>query len=362
MGKPDTSPVPKKDEMGMDYIPVYENEVADVVTIAPEIVQNMGVRTAPVEMIVFGRTVRAFGAVAENTRLQSVIAVRAEGWIEDLAVDAVGDAVKEGELIFRLYSPDLIAAQQDYLAALASGSAGRAASSARRLRSLGVQTQTIETLRKTRKVMDRIPILATHGGIVSRLEVREGAFVKPGATILAVQDYSSVWVTAAAAEKDLALLAPGVAARLEFPSLPGRAFTGSVDFIHPTVDPQSRTGRVRLVLENPQGALRPGAYADVIFDVEAQRRLAVRSEAILRDSQGAYVVRALGDGRFRPQRIEAGIVSEGYTEVLSGLNEGDEIVVSGQFLIDSESALRESLQKLRGKGTPDRPGTDHEHH
>lgn len=353
---------------GMDLVPVETDQPAakpgaaqksgsaetagrSVVTIAPEIVQNMGVRTIPAEMTVFGRTIRAFGAISENTRLQTVVASRVDGWIENLAVTAVGDTVKKGDLLFRLYSPDLIAAQQDFVAALRHGVQGRITSSARRLESLGVQKQTIEDLRQSRKAQERVAVRAEHDGVVARLNVREGTYVKPGDTLVVIQDYSSVWVQASVAEKDLALINENVTARLQFPSLPGQEIAGKVDYVHPTVDPQSRTGKVRLVLNNPNGVLRPGAYAHVVFDVEKQKRLAVPSEAILRDSRGAYVVKALGGGRFQPLRIQDGIVSRGRTEVLAGLENGEEVVVSGQFLIDSESALRESFHKLAGAQT-----------
>lgn len=322
-----------------------------VVTIAPETIQNMGVRTIPAEMTMFGRTVRAFGAVTENTRLQTVVSSRVDGWIEDLAVTAVGDHLKKGDLLFRLYSPDLVAAQQDYLAALRRGVQGRIVSAGRRLESLGVQKQTLEGLRRSRKAQERIPVYAEHDGVVARLEVRQGAYVKSGNTIVVIQDYSSVWVKASVAEKDMALLDVDVSARLHFPSLPGQEIAGRVDYIHPTVDPRSRTGKVRLVIENPKGALRPGAYSHVVFDVEKQERLAVPSEAILRDSRGAYVVKALGSGRFQPLRVEDGVTSAGRTEILSNLKPGEEVVVSGQFLIDSESALRESFRKLEGAQT-----------
>ncbi|MFP3945219.1 MAG: efflux RND transporter periplasmic adaptor subunit, partial [Alphaproteobacteria bacterium] len=195
---------------GMDLVPVEADEPADepsdepaaepeetgsperggrpVVNIAPETIQNMGVRTIPAEMTVFGRTVRAFGAVTENTRLQTVVSGRVEGWIETLTVTAVGDGVKKGDLLFRLYSPDLIAAQQDYIAALRHGVQGRITSSARRLESLGMQKRTIEALRKSRKAQERVPVYAEHDGVIAHLNVREGAFVKPGETIMTVQD------------------------------------------------------------------------------------------------------------------------------------------------------------------------------
>lgn len=349
MGLPDTSPVPKKDSMGMDYIPVYENDAegaAGAIAIAPETIQTMGVRTAPVEMFNFGRTVRAYGAVEANTRLQTAIAARVEGWIDTLAVTAIGDEVKEGDLLFRLYSPDLIAAQQDFLVAVRSGSDGRIASASRRLVSLGLQEQTIGALRQRGSAEERAPVYAVHDGIVSALNVREGAFVKPGDQIAMLQDYSEVWVMTSIAEQDLGEINAGLPVDVDFPNVANARRRGTVDYVYPTVDPKTRTGRVRIVLANEDSILKPGAYADVSFTIGGRERIAAPSEAVLRDSRGAHVILALGDGRFAPRPVETGVVATGQTEIVAGLQEGDEVVVSGQFLIDSESSLRESFRKM----------------
>lgn len=360
MGLPDTSPVPKKDSMGMDYIPVYESDVAAEpsvgVAVSQNVMQTIGVRTSPVRMEDFGRAVSAFGAVEENTRLQSVVAARVDGWIEGLAVTAVGDAIEKGDLLFRLYSPDLIAAQQDFLVAAKSGSDARAASAARRLKSLGLQDETIAALKARGSIEERAPVYADRNGVVSALDVREGAFVRPGGRIAAIQDYSEVWVIASLAEQDLAGIRPGLPVNVDFPNIPGAERKGSVDYVYPTVDPKTRTGAVRIVLDNEDDILRPGAYANVLITVDAGERLAVPSEAVLRDSRGAHVVIALGEGRFAPAEVETGIAAMGVTEIISGLEAGDEVVVSGQFLIDSESSLRESFRKMTGS----EPAADHE--
>ena len=349
MGLPDTSPIPKKDSMGMDYIPVYENEDAgggSAVVVPSETVQTLGVKIANAEEVAFGRTIRTFGAVADNARLLTEITSRVDGWIDELVITAVGDEVRKGDLIFRLRSPDLIAAKRDYVTALNSGSANWAASSATRLKSLGVQDQTIAEIKSGRTVDELTPFYAERDGIVSMLNVRKGAFIKSGDQIATIADYGEVWVIASIAEQDLPLIAPGAPAAVKFPNAPAASRTATVDYVYPTVDPKTRTGKARLVLDNPDLALRPGAYADVSFEFGSQPRLAVPSEAILRDLNGAHVIMAMGEGRFMPMTVKTGLVAGGMTEIVEGLEPGDAIVVSGQFLIDSESNLKESLGKL----------------
>jgi Cu(I)/Ag(I) efflux system membrane fusion protein len=349
MGLPATSPVPKKDSMGMDYIPVYENEAAvgdSAVVIAPETIQTLGVKVETAKEADFGRTIRAFGAVADNARLLTEVTSRVDGWIDELVITAVGDEVRKGDLIFRLRSPDLIAAKRDYVTALKSGSSSWAASSATRLKSLGVQGQTIAEINAGRTVDELTPFYAERDGIVAMLNVRKGAFIKSGDQIATLADYGEVWVIASIAEQDLPLIAPGAPAAVTFPNAPAASRTAIVDYVYPTVDPKTRTGKARIVLDNPNLALRPGAYADVSFEIGSQSRLAVPSEAILRDQRGAHVIMAMGEGRFMPMPVKTGLVAGGLTEIVDGLDAGDAIVVSGQFLIDSESNLKESLGKL----------------
>lgn len=348
-----TSPVPKKDLMGMDYIPVYENEPTSAdkaISVEPETIQTIGVKIEPAKEIDFGRTIRTFGAVADNARLLTEVTSRVDGWIDELVITAVGDDVRKGDLLFHLRSPDLIAAKRDYVTALNSGSSSWATSSATRLKSLGVQDRTIAEIKAQRTIEELTPFYAARDGIVSTLNVRKGAFVKSGDQIATLADYGEVWVIASIAEQDLPLIAAGAPAAVKFPNAPAASRTAIVDYVYPTVDPKTRTGKARIVLDNPDLALRPGAYAEVSFEIESRSRLAVPSEAILRDQRGAHVIMAMGEGRFIAVSVKTGLVASGFTEILDGLNPGDPIVVSGQFLIDSESNLKESLGKLTAGG------------
>ncbi len=342
---------------GMNLVPIETGDGNDAhdhdggreagtISIAPEIVQKIGVRTERATVAEFGRRVRAFGRVAPSTRLETVVASRVEGWLEDLAVTAEGDTVDAGARLYRVYSPDLIAAQQDFLAALRSGSDARTQSAARRLRSLGMQTGVIETLRKSRRLIENVPVYAEAGGTVSMLAARNGAYVKPGDTVLRLQDYAQVWVLASVAEQDLAGIGDETPVELDFPAAPGAQRHGNVDYVFPTVDPKTRTGQVRIVVDNETGTIKPGAYVDVTFSVGAARRLAVPTEAILRDSRGAHVVLALGNGRYRSRIVTTGVAAGGLTQIVAGLDAGDEVVVSAQFLIDSETNLREGFRKM----------------
>lgn len=347
MGLPDTSPVPKKDSMGMDYIPVYADaDRGPIVTVAPEMIQNMGVRTAPASEVVFGRQIRAFGTVAPSPRLETVVASRVEGWIENLSVTAEGDTVERGQLLYRFYSPDLQAAQQDYLAARRSSSSGRARSASQRLRSLGLQDAAIEALQSSGQVQDGIPVIAEADGTVSSLSIRDGSYLRPGDPIMRLQAYDTVWIEAEIAEQDLSAISVGTEATASFPADPAKDRKVAVDYVYPTVDGATRTGRIRFVLDNPNGALRPGAFADVRLSPNRAARLSVPRSAVLRSSEGDRVILALGEGRFAPRPVQTGLSAEGRTEVLAGLQPGDEIVVSGQFMLGSEASLREGFTKL----------------
>ncbi|WP_375207932.1 efflux RND transporter periplasmic adaptor subunit [Hyphococcus sp.] len=359
MGKPDTSPVPKKDSMGMDYIPVYADEAGAGVTVSPEMIQTMGIRTAPAEVRDFSRVLRAFGTVETNERLENATVSRLEGWIENLAVNAEGDTVRPGSLLYRVYSPDLIAAQKDYLNSIDIGNETRISSVRQRLRSLGMQEAAIRQLTESGKVIERVPVYAEAGGTVADLQVRDGDYVKPGTPILRLQSYSGVWIIASIPESDLPLVDTGVPVRLSFPSAPEAPDEGRIDYIYPTIDPKTRTADVRIEVDNASGYLRPGAYADITLNVGGQPRLSVPSEAILIGSEGARVIVAEGEGRFSGRAVKTGVSSNGRTEILEGLQRGEMIVASGQFLLDSEANLREGLSKLEAPAdaltAPDAP-------
>lgn len=316
------------------------------ITVAPEMLQTMGVRLAKAEMTTFGRIIRSFGIVADNERLQTELTARLEGWIEELKIRAVGDQVKEGDLLFTIYAPEFAVSQRDYLDALKGHDRTRIESVKTRLRAFGMQERAIDELVAKGQALDFVPYYADRTGTVSMIELRPGSYVKRGSLLTRIQDYSQVWLMVSVPEKDLGFVSVGTPARVTFPNLPGREIPAKVEYVYPTVDTRTRTGKVRLVLENPDGQLRPGAYADVAFEVAAEQRLAVPTEAILVSGGGRYVVASLGQGRFEPRAVTTGLTSGRWTEISGEVQDGDEIVVSGQFLIDSESALRESFRKL----------------
>lgn len=352
---------------GMDLVPLSGEAATDAmindqgetgeqnrqaITIAPETIQNIGVRTEKAALARFGKNVRSYGLVTENARLTRAISGRVAGWIETLNITAIGDEVKKGDLLFTLYSPDLVSAQQDYLAALTIGNEGRIRSSARRLQSLGASQKTIAQLRSSRKKSEHLPFYAESNGVVSNLMVHQGSYVKPGMQIANIQNYQSVWINVSVAEKDLQFIDKDSQATVTFPNLGNVERSARIDYLYPTIDENSRTGRIRLVLDNADGVLKPGAYADIVFETNIDKRLSVPSEAILKSSEGDRVVIALGEGKFRPQVVQTGIRSQGRTEIIQGLTEDDRVVISSQFLIDSESTLRESFNKMQRAQAP----------
>ena len=336
---------------GMALVPVIQDAGTargdGSIAVTPEMIQTMGVRTAPVEVADFGRTLRAFGLVETNERLENAVDSRLEGWIEDLTVRAEGDAVRPGALLYRVYSPALIAAQKDYLNSFAIGNADRIAAVRQRLRSLGMQEAAVERLAQDPEVLERVPVYAEAGGTVVELQVREGDYVRPGTPILRLQSYAGVWVMASVPETDLPLIDTGLAVRLDFPSAPDAPVSGKIDYVYPTIDPHTRTARVRIDVDNTAGRLRPGAYADITLDVGREPRLSVPTEAVLRDSRGAHVIVALGGGRFAGRPVQIGVSANERTEIRAGLMRGEQVVASGQFLLDSEVNLREGLSKLQ---------------
>ncbi len=316
------------------------------VTVSNAMIQTMGVRTEPAQVVEFGRSLRAFGTVEADERLENVSVSRLEGWIEDLNVSAEGDSVKSGDLLYHIYSPDLIATQRDYLNALSSGSKKRISAVKQRLLSTGMQAQAVQHLSQRKITIEKVPVYAETDGVVAELNIRDGDYIKPGTPILRLQSYDQVWVIASIPETDLPLIESGITANLSFPSAPSAAVKGAIDYIYPTVDPKTRTGKVRIEVENAGGQLLPGAYADITLGFGKQDRLSIVSESILRDSRGAHVIVALGQGRFASRAVTIGISAQGRTEIIKGLQAGELVVASGQFMLDSEVNLREGLSKL----------------
>lgn len=345
---------------GMDLVAAFGGAAGAVgdgsIAVAPEMIQTMGVRTAAAAIRSFGRRMRAFGTVETDERLETVSVSRLEGWIEDLTVRAEGESVEPGALLYRIYSPDLIAAQKDYLNALEIGNRRRIDAVRQRLRSLGMQPAAIVRLTETLQAVERVPVYAEAGGTVIELRIREGDYVKPGTPTLRLQSYADVWVIASVPERQLPLIRVGMAVHLTFPSAPEESGDERIDYVYPTIDPRTRTAEVRIVVDNESGALRPGAYADIGFDLGGEPRLSVPTEAVLRDSRGAHVIVSRSDGRFAGRAVRTGVSTGDWTEILAGLVPGERVVASGQFMLDSEANLREGLNKLRAfAGGPDTP-------
>jgi Cu(I)/Ag(I) efflux system membrane fusion protein len=347
---------------GMDLVPVEADaggEGAEV-TISPEVVNNLGVRTGQATVGDIWRRIDTLGYVDYDEERLVHVHVREEGWVETLAVRAVGDAVKAGQLLFELYAPNILKAQDDYLQVLRTGEADLVRIGRSRLEKLGMSAEQIAEIERTRRSNPRLRVLAPQDGVVTELRVREGQYVQPMTDAVLISDLSEVWVQAEVFERQTSWVRVGAPAEAYLPGRPGEVLDGSVDFIYPTVDMKTRNLKVRLRFPNLQGHLKPGMYADVvIYGGKKGGVLTVPREAVIRESQKARVILALGDGRFQPRDVRTGIETSDRVEILEGLAEGDVVVVSAQFLIDSEASRRASLLRMQPAGGADHAGHHH---
>ena len=325
-----------------------QEEQAPVVKITHAVIQNMGVRTEPVKRDTFLKTIQTVGRVDyDETRLVHVHP-RSEGWLEKLMVRAVGDPVRRGQLLGQLYSPEILAAQVDFIIALNQSSGVKSIEKARnRLRLLGLSEKTINAIQKSKETRNTIPIFAPAKGIMSQLQAREGMYIKPEMEIFTIVDPSRMWVMVDVFEYQIEWLRQGLATEITVPAYPGKKWQGNVDYIYPDLDPVSRTLRVRLAFDNPEGLLKANMFAEVVIHGGAkQDALLIPASALIETGKRTSVVKALGGGRFQSVDVVTGPARSAQVEILSGLEEGDEIVVSGQFLIDSESSLQASFLRM----------------
>ena len=371
MGLPDTSPVPKKDSMGMDYIPVYEDEAADdtgTVKISPDRVQKLGVQSALVEPRVLTRTIRAVGTVQADERRLYVVNTKFEGWIEKLYVNATGETVKRGQPLMEIYAPELVVAEREYLLAWRSlqdmaGAATEIRSSARqlaeaalqRLHNWDISPDQIKRLERTGTVTRTLTLRAPADGTIMEKMAVEGMHFTAGDPLYRIADLSTVWVNADVFEQDIGALRDGQEAKIEVNAYPGAAFAGRVDFIYPTVSQETRTGKVRIVVRNSDGRLKTGMYANVAFETGIGDRpvLAVPESAVIDSGTRQAVLIERGGGKFEPREVKLGAHADGFYEVRQGLTAGERVVVSANFLIDAESNLRAAL---KGFAAPDSAG------
>ncbi len=349
---------PGKDSMGMDMAPVYEDETAagasQTIAIDPVTIQNMGIRTARVERGPLRRTIRAVGVIDYNEAGMSDVTTKFKGWIEKLDVNTTGQLVMRGDPLFEIYSPELYSAQVEYLQA--AGSAGSAtpgaeairASALTKLKFLDISEDQIAGLERTRQPQKTLRILAPQDGFVTEKMVVEGQMVEAGMKIFRLADLGLVWLQADIYEQDLAYIKLGQEATVTLSYLPDREFRGRVTYIYPSVDVKTRTARVRMEFHNPGYFLKPGMFATVQVTSELEpSALLVPDMAILRSGEKTTVFVALDGGKFDPRSVTLGPQAENDEyQVLSGLKEGERIVTSGQFMLDSESQLREAIQKM----------------
>jgi Cu(I)/Ag(I) efflux system membrane fusion protein len=344
MGAPDTSPVPKKDSMNMDYTPVCEDEPgqgAGMVQISLDKVQRLGVRSEEVAERSLHRTIRAFAAVQYDERRQFVVAPKFGGWIEKLYVNAVADKVERGQKLFDVYSPDLNVLQQEYV--VARGMQGASASE-ERLRNLDYPEAALERLRHGEKPSRLVTVLSPASGTVVEKMAVEGMRYQAGDTLFRIFDTSVMWVMAEVYEQDLGYVAVGDHAQIAINGLPGRSFEGRVTAIYPALGKESRTARLRIEVPNPDGFLR----ADMAASVAIQSRVdgkgpAVPESAVIDSGQRQIVLVERGEGRYEPRPVKLGMRVAGYAQVLNGLKTGERVVTSANFLIDAESNLRAAL-------------------
>lgn len=358
---------PGQSPMGMDLIPVYEESgdeklPASTIKIDPVTVQNMGVRTALVKRAVLKKSIRALGTVTyDETRIYAVN-LKYNGWIENLHVNFVGESVKKGQPLFDIYSPDLVTAQEEYLLALSQYSSLAKSSYStisdnskrlmdavkQRLSYWDIDERQLKKLGKSGKVKKHLSILSPAAGVVIKKDALEGHYTKAGMHLYEIADLSKVWVDVEVYEYELPYIREGMAVGMELSYLPGQRFEGSVLFVYPFLNPQTRTVRLRLAFDNSNGFLKPDMYANVFIEsVIAEKALVVPQEAVIDSGLRKIVFVARDKGKFEPREIKLGAEGENnYFQILEGLSEGEKVVTSAQFMFDSESRLREAIQKM----------------
>lgn len=341
---------PGKSPMGMDLVPVYAGEGATgsgVVSIDPTMLNNLGVRTAEAARGSLPRRIETVGYIGYDEDTLQHVHTRVDGWIEKLATTATGDPVTKGQLLFELYSPTLVNAQQEFLAALASRNTVLRDASRDRLTALGVSVDEIRRLEKERKASQRVRVYAQSDGVIAHLGVREGIFVTPATEVMSVARLDRVWVLAEVFERQSAWVEPGQEATVELDYLPGRVLRGTVDYVYPELDPGTRTLKVRLRFDNEGETLRPNMFARVVINGSAINNIVhVPREAVIRGGSSSRVVVDLGKGRFQSREVTIGIESGDRVAIRRGLSEGERVVTSAQFLIDSESNIDAALGRM----------------
>jgi len=335
---------------GMDLVEKIIESNTDkypAIEVQNAVIQNMGVRTTKARLDTIWKFIKTVGRIDYDETSLTHLHPKAEGWMEKLHIRAEGEPITEGEKIGEFYSPEILSAQLDYLVAIQQTGPRRALKARNRLRLLGVTEATINAIEKSGKSQNLIPVHAPSTGIITMLAAREGMYLKPEMEFLTIADLSKVWVWVDIFEHQISWMQEGLTTEISVPAFPGKSWQGKVDYIYPELDPVSRTLRARLVFDNPEQLLKANMFAEVtIYGGPKRDILVAPTEAIIETGERTAVVKALGNGRFQPVDVVLGIQRNGKSEILSGLKAGDEIVVSGQFLLDSESSLQASFMRM----------------
>jgi Cu(I)/Ag(I) efflux system membrane fusion protein len=354
MGLPDTSPVPKKDSMGMDYIPVYEGEDRDdgSVNLSPGKIQRTGAKSEAVVKQPVTSLIRAPGTVQEDERRVSVVALRFEGFVESVANVTTGDHVHKGQPLMNVYSPALSSAAAEYLSAINAGATGKDLKGARRrLENLATPEPAIKELERTREISLSIPWLAPQDGEILERNAVNGMRAGPGDVLFRIADHRLVWVVVDVAERDLPQVAVGTKVTIRPRALAGQTFGGTVALIYPHLNAATRTARIRIEVPNLNEVLRPEMYVDAEIETGTSGPvLAVPESAVLDSGARQAVLVDKGDGRFEPREVKLGRRGGGYVEVTQGVTEGEAVVTSANFLIDAESNLKAALKGFSETG------------
>jgi Cu(I)/Ag(I) efflux system membrane fusion protein len=339
---------PGKSPMGMALIPVYDEpaENGSDVTISSAVEQNLGVRTAWVESAEFVQTVKAVGSTTWDESSVSMLHTRAEGWLEVFNITSVGDRVEVGEILFEVFSPMLVTAQNEFLIAKRSANHSLLRASETRLLSLGITESQIEQLSRSGDVLQRLPHRAMRSGVVTELQVRPGMYVMPATNIATLASDDFMWLNVNVFESDAAQLQVGKTATIWFDAFPSERFSGRISTIYPELEMPTRTVKVRIELPNAERRLKANMFARVELESDSRTALLVPREAVIRSGAGSRVITCVGEGRFNVAMVKTGSANGSYIEILEGLTEGDRVVTSGQFLLDAEANGEQAMARL----------------
>jgi Cu(I)/Ag(I) efflux system membrane fusion protein len=344
---------PGQSPMGMDLVPFYGDDSigkvpAGTVSISAQTENSLGVKIARVKRQDIHRNIQSMGFLQYDESSIQHYHVRVNGWLETLYINSVGDKVKKGQKLFDLYSPELVYAQEEYIAAMLIGSPSLIEAAGLKMRALGISQRNIAALKKTKKVKQFLTYRAIRDGYISTLKVRQGMYIQPQLEIMGTGDLDTIWVIAEVFERQASWLKTGAEVEMTLAAYPGRKWFGKVDFIFPVLNSENRTVQARVIFKNKKRLLKPNMFAQLEIQASAVNdALVIPSAAIINSANMQRVVLALGEGKFRSVKVQTGIESNGVTQVTAGLDENQQVVHSAQFLIDSESSVNADLSRMQ---------------